>query len=278
MDILGGIGSAVSGLANSAASILNTKRTIEANKKMAEYQYSKDLEMWNRQNEYNTPSAQMQRLQAGGLNPNLVYGQGVQGATGQAKEMPKYNAPRLDYNYQAPNILQALGQFADLKIKNVQRDKLEEEVNQKKLQNQFLNNTMFDRVLRETWLRQLSGSKAARASTEEKMRTFDHNLLQWKWENTQKLWETANLRKHQADANKAVTDSMISGLEAKYWGPLQVSKALGGILKVGAGFGTARLKSPSKLSPRIKKPTSWNFSNRRLKILESLWKKRYGVK
>jgi hypothetical protein len=33
-----------------------------------------DRNMWNIQNEYNDPSAQMRRLKAAGLNPNLIYG------------------------------------------------------------------------------------------------------------------------------------------------------------------------------------------------------------
>lgn len=42
-------------------------------------QYQQNLDLWNKQNEYNAPTAQMQRLQAAGLNPNLVYGNGVSG-------------------------------------------------------------------------------------------------------------------------------------------------------------------------------------------------------
>lgn len=33
------------------------------------------LDNWNRQNEYDSPSAQMERFKAAGLNPNLIYGQ-----------------------------------------------------------------------------------------------------------------------------------------------------------------------------------------------------------
>lgn len=44
------------------------------------------LEDWNRQNEYNSPYQQMQRLKAAGLNPNLVYGNG---ATATASQMPR---------------------------------------------------------------------------------------------------------------------------------------------------------------------------------------------
>lgn len=72
------------------------KRTIAANKELAEYQYSKDLEMWNRQNQYNDPAAQMTRLKQAGLNPNMVYGSGtVAGNTGS--QMPHYNAPTVEY-------------------------------------------------------------------------------------------------------------------------------------------------------------------------------------
>lgn len=39
---------------------------------------------WQMQNAYNDPSQQMARLKKAGLNPNLIYGQSVSGATGQA--------------------------------------------------------------------------------------------------------------------------------------------------------------------------------------------------
>lgn len=119
----------------------NTDKTIAANKAMAEYQYSKDLEMWNRGNVYNSPQEQMRRLEAAGLNPNLVYGQGAVGnASGT---LPKYNAPTLDYNYKAPlHAMAAIGnspasvlsQFQDFQIKQAQTNNLREQ----------------NRVLRET--------------------------------------------------------------------------------------------------------------------------------
>jgi len=42
------------------------------------------LSDWNMQNAYNDPSQQMARLKKAGLNPNLVYGNGVQGASGSS--------------------------------------------------------------------------------------------------------------------------------------------------------------------------------------------------
>lgn len=76
--------------------------TNAANMEIAKYQYEKNLEMWNRNNEYNSPQAQMQRLKNAGLNPNLVYGNG---AVGNASSTPP--------QFEAPT-MQAYTNFGDL--------------------------------------------------------------------------------------------------------------------------------------------------------------------
>lgn len=43
--------------------------------KLKEMENQFNLDVWNMQNEYNTPAAQMSRFQDAGLNPNLIYGQ-----------------------------------------------------------------------------------------------------------------------------------------------------------------------------------------------------------
>ena len=115
-----GAGQFVGPALQAGTGIISTWMTNRANRKMAEYAYSKDLEQWHRQNEYNSPAAQMQRLEEAGLNPNMVYGQGVQGATGQAKEMPKYQAPRIDWTTAAPQVMQMLNMYQDLEKKKAE--------------------------------------------------------------------------------------------------------------------------------------------------------------
>ncbi|MBD5222421.1 MAG: hypothetical protein HDS70_08680 [Bacteroidales bacterium] len=66
----------------------SNQATNAANKKLMSYQHDLNLDLWNKNNEYNSPQAQMQRLKAAGLNPNLVYGSG---AVGNASSMP--NSP-----------------------------------------------------------------------------------------------------------------------------------------------------------------------------------------
>lgn len=120
------IGQAIGGLAGLASNLIggfisnrSQDKTARENKELAEYSYSKDLEMWNRTNEYNLPSSQMARLREAGLNPNLVYGSGA--AKTEAATMPKYNAPTMDYNYKPMlDPLQALGAFQDFQLRGAQ--------------------------------------------------------------------------------------------------------------------------------------------------------------
>lgn len=58
-----------------AGTLISNKKTREYNRELAEYQNQENLAQWARENEYNTPLAQMQRYQNAGLNPNLIYGQ-----------------------------------------------------------------------------------------------------------------------------------------------------------------------------------------------------------
>ncbi|AXH76462.1 MAG: DNA pilot protein [Microviridae sp.] len=101
----------------------NVDKTIKANRELAEYQYSKDLEMWNKGNIYNSPTAQMERLREAGLNPNLVYGNGATG--NMAGSLPQYHSPKQEYNYVPPvNIPSMIGMYQDVQLKNAQIDNL----------------------------------------------------------------------------------------------------------------------------------------------------------
>ncbi|WNK13234.1 MAG: DNA pilot protein [Microvirus sp.] len=90
------------------------------NRKMSEYTYKNDVNMWNKTNEYNTPKNQMARYGAAGLNPNLIYGQGNSGNA--STSMPKYNPP--DRSLKVPDTMQIINQYQDLKNKMKTEDLL----------------------------------------------------------------------------------------------------------------------------------------------------------
>lgn len=68
-------------MATTAANTWSTsrynKKTRDFNEKWAYINREWAENDWNKQNEYNHPSAQMARLREAGLNPNLVYGNGA---------------------------------------------------------------------------------------------------------------------------------------------------------------------------------------------------------
>ena len=95
------------GLVGGLISHGDVKEQYKYNKKLQDNAFAHNVEMWNMQNAYNSPSSQMERLQAAGLNPNLVYGNG--GATNTASDYPKYQAGEAP---QVANIRHASRQLA----------------------------------------------------------------------------------------------------------------------------------------------------------------------
>lgn len=91
-----------------------------ANMELAKYSFDRNVEMWNMQNDYNTPSAQMERLRAAGLNPNLVYGSGSV-AGNSSGSSPSYQAPRVQPVTSGAFVSDAVrsGLFTDAQLKNM---------------------------------------------------------------------------------------------------------------------------------------------------------------
>lgn len=131
----------------------NINRQNTANMQMQELQWRRSLDMWNRQNEYNSPKAQMARLKEAGLNPNLVYGNGsvVGNTTGQ---LPRYEAPQLSFDHRLPNFSTNLSEYQDLQVKNAQIDNLkkqgqlfDEQIWSRYLDNFYNDESMADRLM-----------------------------------------------------------------------------------------------------------------------------------
>lgn len=123
MNLIGGI---VQGVGNVVGGLLQNRaqrKANEANMELAKYQHAKNLEMWNLTNEYNHPSAQMERLQSAGLNPNLVYGGG---ATTQATEAPQFQRPEI-HPLPQPDVPNLINLALDMKAKEASINLVEEQ-------------------------------------------------------------------------------------------------------------------------------------------------------
>lgn len=109
--MLGAIIAGGASLLGSALGFGSQKKTNQANMELAKYQnewqtqenekaYQRSLQMWNLQNEYNSPTQQMARLRTAGLNPNLVYGNGAVGNT--TSNYPEYEPADIDRAHLSP--------------------------------------------------------------------------------------------------------------------------------------------------------------------------------
>lgn len=114
LSALPAIGQGITGLITTAINNREAKRREEdariANKKQ-----------WNRQNDYNHPSAQMARLRQAGLNPNLIYGTSPSSAVGNAEAQAKAQAAQ-QFEYKNPAT--DIHAYANLQNTEAQTDNL----------------------------------------------------------------------------------------------------------------------------------------------------------
>lgn len=79
MAIAGLLAGAGAGLVGGFFNALSAESANDANLQLMHDQQYWQERMWDKNNEYNTPKNQIQRLKEAGLNPNLMYGQGTVG-------------------------------------------------------------------------------------------------------------------------------------------------------------------------------------------------------
>ncbi|AXL15369.1 DNA pilot protein [Microviridae sp.] len=136
---IGAGGSLLGGLFN----IFGNKSANKNSQQYANEVYAKQrrdyLTDWQRQNEYNSPQAQMQRFQEAGLNKNLIYGQGSAGNAQPIGKAQQHNAQFQPNNYEgiASSPLQFLNSIYDLQQKKAAVDNMKAD-NMLKLQQSFL--------------------------------------------------------------------------------------------------------------------------------------------
>lgn len=88
LSVLGGLINAGSNVSANKTNLQIAREYNQTQRDIAAFQAQYNERMWHSQNEYNTPSAQMERYKAAGLNPNLIYGQGSPGNASSSLTYP----------------------------------------------------------------------------------------------------------------------------------------------------------------------------------------------
>ena len=240
MSVLGGIvagvGSLFGGLGSSAMNNKAVQDTNKANMEIAKYQaqwqqqenekaYQRSLNMWNLQNEYNSPTQQMARIRAAGLNPNLVYGNGVTGNSAGSTpqyEPVKFNAPTMQaYRGWNLGISDAISQYLAYRTSKAQVDNME-------AQNSLIRQQTATEATKQANI-------AASTSRSE----FDLNMakelkdvsvssaiadMNYKQASASQGWTKANREVIQYELDKALFDNNIKLSHQKYLQALQITR------------------------------------------------------
>jgi len=115
---------------NAGSQSATNQSQLSYSREMYDKQRADALADWNRQNEYNSPAAQMTRFKEAGLNPNLIYGQQTQSPVVRSSSVEGYSprAPQVDLGNAAAMGLQGLSTYQDTQLKNVQTDLVKEQI------------------------------------------------------------------------------------------------------------------------------------------------------
>lgn len=122
-------GAAVASTAGNAYMTGRTNRkTREFSKEMYNRQREHALADYNMQNDYNSPTSQMQRLREAGLNPNLIYGSSANAGEAspvRSSQAPPWNphAPQVD----AASIGESIGKYYDVQKTKEETDNLKKQ-------------------------------------------------------------------------------------------------------------------------------------------------------
>jgi len=137
---IGAGGSLLAGGINAAANAGNNKKSrqftidrynVERQNAINDRQWSRDASLsdWAMQNEYDSPTSQMQRLREAGLNENLVYGNGANaGSPAAIRSTDSDSTKTQSWSPHAPQVPDFIGSglssYVDVKNRELQNDLL----------------------------------------------------------------------------------------------------------------------------------------------------------
>jgi hypothetical protein len=153
-SVLGAGSSILQGLFNRSAQSEANAQNVGLSREQMAWQEA----MWNKQNAYNLPSAQMERYKQAGLNPNLIYGQ-----SNMAGSVGSYTRANVQPEGLELGILPVISQFMDMQVKQAQADNLkaqndlirqqvETEFYRSGISSEDLENKQYDNILKRSLL------------------------------------------------------------------------------------------------------------------------------
>lgn len=210
----------LSGAVGTAGSATSTAIGNSRKARLAEYAHQQDINQWNRQNAYNHPAMQMERLKNAGLNPNLVYGSGS--VTGNVSgQLPKYSAPG-HQKVETPTGTDVLGMYSKQEMLPLQKNQAEatientlQEAENKRVNAVYLKHKAEKEGINAEYQREMNENSLQ--SQQEDIRLKQNRIKGVKLSN-----------KHQKELNRLLIDEGINPNDAAWYRDLKK----GGLEKV----------------------------------------------
>ena len=221
-SILGPIGGVLAAKEQAKQSARNIASQAKYNKELAQYRYSKDLEMWERANLYNSPTKQMERLKEAGINPNLVFG--GNNPNMQAATLPQYNEAAPDFSKRkSPMVaLAALQGFQDAVLKAAQIDNVRSKTDTEKQNALWQKLNVQQKMKLQPYFAEMAKNQAQMTGAKllhERRKSFktlqEQGLIEEKKESTAKDVELKGQRKQIQDFELNFWKEI--GTMGKYW-------------------------------------------------------------
>lgn len=145
-DILSVGANIASALSNPISSILN----YSANKDLVKQSNAAALAQWNRENQYNLPVNQVQRLLSAGLNPALMYDNGSAGLVSAAS--PELSTPEANFQGMSPQSVAQIEYLDELtREKKIQNDINEPTIDSQQDSIRKINSILGQQHVTEEW-------------------------------------------------------------------------------------------------------------------------------
>lgn len=168
--------SAASNIASTASASATNKKSYKYTRRLMEYQNAWNLEQWNRQNEYNSPSSVMQRYRAAGLNPAMAASGGELNTPASSLEA----ATPSQFSLSSPVSPDSGSQFMSSLLASAQIDKIDSEVRNTNSQtDKNLLDLLFGKM---TFNSRVRGEQGFQLSREKSIDVLNSNLTLQDWE------------------------------------------------------------------------------------------------
>lgn len=152
---------------NAVSNLFTNKAQKNTSLEFYDRQRADALADWNRQNQYNSPQAQMQRFKEAGLSPHLIYGQTnvAPAVRSTDAKTPNYTAPQIDT--QSANPILIAQQIENMKkqgsLMDAQAVKANSETDWKNVNTNLLKDTYDYKIGQESWKSNLIKAQADKA-------------------------------------------------------------------------------------------------------------------